>query len=68
MKFKALNNTYDDGEVVRFDSDLASLRVDSCVTGGLTGFKQDFVEGACVDIEKRSSDATTGKRLSLVKG
>ena len=68
LNYKALNNTYDDGEVVRFDSDSVSLYIDSCVTGGLTGFKQDFVEGTYVDIEERSSDTTTGKMSIIGEG
>lgn len=67
LDIKALNNTYENGEAIRFDSDSASLYVDSCVTGGLTGFKQDFIEGTCVDVEERTSDTTAGKHQSLVK-
>ena len=70
LNFKciALNNTYDNGEVVRFDSDSVSLYIDSCVTGGLTGFMKDFVEGSCVEIEERSSNTTTGTTSIISQG
>ena len=68
LNFKALHNTHDNGEVVRFDSDSVSLYIDSCVTGGLTGFMQDFMEGSYVEIEERSSETTTGKTSIIGQG
>ena len=34
----------------------------------MTDLKQDFVKGACVDIEERSSDATAGKMSIISEG
>ena len=65
---KSLNNTQDDGEVIHFDSDSVNLYIDSCVTGGLTGFKTDFVDGTYVEVEERSSDTTTGKTSIIGEG
>ena len=65
MNLKALSNTNDEGEIIRFDADSANLCVDSCATGGLTRFKNDFTPGAHNEIDERTSDATTGKILII---
>ena len=67
LQFTSLNNTSDD-EVMLFDSDSTNLYVDSCVTGGLTGFKSDFIEGSYVEVAERSSDTTTGKAVTIGEG
>ena len=64
----ALNSADDGGEVIKFDTDSASLCIDSCVTGGLTGFKSDFIEGSYQEIAERSSDTTTGKTAIIGEG
>ena len=51
-----------------FDSNSTHLCLDSCFTGGLTGFKSDFVEGSYADLPKRSSDATAGEVFAISEG
>ena len=40
---------------------MVNLCIDSHVTGRLTGFMPDFVDETYVEVNKRSSDTTTGK-------
>ena len=68
IESKDLNKTYEDVEVVRFDSDTAKLYVDSCVVDRLTGFRSDFIEGNYLDVERRTSDITTGKASIIGEG
>ena len=67
-ELKALNNTNEEGEVIRFDSDSTNIFIDSCVEGGLTGFRSDFIEGTFVEIEKQTSYITTGKSSIIDEG
>ena len=64
----SLNSIDDGGEVTKFDTNSESLFIDSCATGGLTGFKSDFIEGSYHEIEERSSDTTTGKTTIIGEG
>ena len=65
---KSLNNTEDDGEVIRFDLDSVNLYIDSCIIGRLTGFMTDLVDRTYVEVDKRSSDITTGKTSIIREG
>ena len=51
-----------------FDSDSSHLHLESCVTGGLTGFKRDFIEGSYAEVAERSSDTTAGKSIIIGEG
>ena len=44
LDLKAISNTTAE-ELMVFDSDSCHFYVNSCVTGGLTGFKSDFIDG-----------------------
>ena len=65
---KALSNTYDEGEIIRFDIDLANFCVESCAIGGLTGFKKEFTPGSHNEIDERSSNTATDKTLIIGEG
>ena len=43
---KALSNTNDEGKTIQSDTDSDNLCVESCVTEGMTGFKNDFIPGS----------------------
>lgn len=64
----AFNNTGEEETVMKFDSDSVNLYIDSCVTGGLTGFKGDFVEGSCTDVPEKAMDTTAGKTTIIGEG
>ena len=45
MNSAAFTNTATTRHLVTFDSDTVKLYIDTCVTGGLTGFASDFIPG-----------------------
>ena len=51
-----------------FDSDSSHFYLDSCVTGGLIGFKSDFIDGSHAAVTERSSDITIGKATVIGEG
>ena len=67
LDLKSLNNATAD-ELMEFDSDSFHLHLDSCVTGGLTGFKSDFIEGFYGEVAERSSDTTVGEATTTGEG
>ena len=64
----ALNNINNSREVTKFNTDLASLLIDSCVTSDLTGLKSGFIEGLYYEFKEHSSDITVGKVKIISEG
>ena len=67
-KYILFNNTDDVEGVMSFDSDSVNLHVDSCVAGGLTRFRNDFIEDSHVNIPERSTDTTADKGKIIGEG
>ena len=51
-----------------FDSDSSHLHPESCIAGGLTGFKSDFIEGSYAEVAERSSNTITGNAIIIEEG
>ena len=67
LDLKSLNNAMAE-ELMIFDSDSSHLCLYSCVAGGLTDFKRDFIKGSYAQVAERSSDITTGKATTIGEG
>ena len=61
IELNALNNSHDEGEVVRFESYSTNLCIDPYVVSRLTGFRSDVIEGTYVDMEEQTCYATKVK-------
>ena len=67
LDLKSLHNT-SEGKLMMFGSDYTHLCLDSCITGALTYFKSDFIEGSCTEVPEKSPDIATVKALTIGEG
>ena len=62
------NNIIQSNTIASFDTDSVPLYIDSCVTGGLTGFKSDFTPGTLREIEPAHAATTAGTTSLVAEG
>ena len=56
----AFQSLQDNNEAISYDGDAIDLYLDTCVTGALTGYKSDFVEGTFVEKDLGYSSTAAG--------
>ena len=64
----ALSNASSKSRVITFDSDTVQLYIDTCVTGGLTGFVRDFIPGSCSKTTATKTNTAKGEATIVGQG